>query len=99
MSLAYLLNWYPMPSQTALRREVNALEELGVSFHRFSLRRYEGELVDEHDRAERERTRVVLDVGALGLMAAVFRTGRNAAVSICAHSRWRFTSVGSTNED
>ena len=54
MSLAYLFNWYPMPSQTALRREVVALEELGVSFHRFSLRRYEGELVDEHDRAERE---------------------------------------------
>ena len=74
MSLAYLLNWYPMPSQTALRREVVALDELGVSFHRFSLRRYEGELVDEHDEAERERTRAVLDVGALGLMAAVLRT-------------------------
>jgi colanic acid/amylovoran biosynthesis glycosyltransferase len=75
MSLAYLLNWYPMPSQTALRREVVALEELGVMFHRFSLRRYEGELVDEGDRAERERTRAVLDVGALGLIAAVLRTG------------------------
>ena len=37
MSLAYLLNWYPQPSQTALRREVAALEELGVAFHRFSL--------------------------------------------------------------
>ena len=50
MSLAYLLNWYPQPSQTALRREVTALEEMGVPFHRFSLRRYEGELVDENDR-------------------------------------------------
>ena len=29
MSLAYLFTWYPMPSQTALRREVAALEELG----------------------------------------------------------------------
>ena len=74
MSLAYLFTWYPMPSQTALRREVVALEELGVSFHRFSLRRYEGELVDEHDRVERERTRAVLDVGALGLARAVLRT-------------------------
>jgi colanic acid/amylovoran biosynthesis glycosyltransferase len=74
MSLAYLFNWYPMPSQTALRREVVALEELGVSIHRFSLRRYEGELVDEQDQVERERTRAVLDVGALGLMAAVLRT-------------------------
>ena len=74
MSLAYLFNWYPMPSQTALRREVAALEELGVSFHRFSLRRYEGELVDENDRAERERTRAVLDVGVWGLITAVLRT-------------------------
>jgi colanic acid/amylovoran biosynthesis glycosyltransferase len=74
MSLAYLFNWYPMPSQTALRREVAALEELGISFHRFSLRRYEGELVDEHDRAEKERTRAVLDVGALGLIVALLRT-------------------------
>jgi colanic acid/amylovoran biosynthesis glycosyltransferase len=75
MSLAYLFNWYPMPSQTALRREVTALEELGISIHRFSLRRYEGELVDEQDRLERERTRAVLDVGVLGLIAAVLRTG------------------------
>jgi colanic acid/amylovoran biosynthesis glycosyltransferase len=74
MGLAYLFAWYPMPSQTALRREVVALEALGVSFHRFSLRRYEGELVDEHDRSEREQTRAVLDVGALGLMAATLRT-------------------------
>jgi glycosyltransferase involved in cell wall biosynthesis len=75
MSLAYLFNWYPMPSQTALRREVVALEELGISFHRFSLRRYEGELVDENDRAERDQTRAVLDVGALGLIGAVLRVG------------------------
>ena len=75
MSLAYLLNWYPQPSQTALRREVTALEELGVPFHRFSLRRYEGELVDENDLAERARTRSVLDVGVLGFLAAILRVG------------------------
>ena len=75
MSLAYLLNWYPQPSQTALRREVTALEEMGVPFHRFSLRRYEGELVDENDLAERARTRSILDVGALGLLTAILRVG------------------------
>jgi len=74
MTVAYLFNWYPLPSQTALRREVTALEELGMTLHRFSLRRYEGELVDENDLAERERTRAVLDAGALGLMAAVLWT-------------------------
>ena len=74
MPIAYLFNWYPMPSQTALRREVVALEELGMPIHRFSLRRYEGELVDEQDQVERKRTRAVLDVGALGLITAVLRT-------------------------
>jgi glycosyltransferase involved in cell wall biosynthesis len=74
MALAYLFNWYPMPSQTALRREVLALEELGLTLHRFSLRRYQGELVDESDRAERERTRAVLDAGSLKLVTAVLRT-------------------------
>jgi colanic acid/amylovoran biosynthesis glycosyltransferase len=73
MALAYLFNWYPMPSQTALRREVLALEELGLTLHRFSLRRYQGELVDESDRAERERTRAVLDAGALRLATGVLR--------------------------
>jgi hypothetical protein len=74
MSLAYLFNWYPMPSQTALRREVVALEELGLSFHRFSLRRYEGELVDKSDRSERERTRAILDEGVFRLLAAMLCT-------------------------
>ena len=73
MSLAYLLNWYPQPSQTALRREVAALDELGVVFHRFSLRRYEGELVDENDRAERQKTKSVLDAGWLGHLGAMLR--------------------------
>ena len=49
---------------------MTALEEMGMPFHRFSLRRYEGELVDEKDRAERERTRSVLDVGVLGFLAS-----------------------------
>jgi colanic acid/amylovoran biosynthesis glycosyltransferase len=71
MSLAYLLNWYPQPSQTALRREITALEQMGVAFHRFSLRRYEGELVDANDESERQRTHSVLDAGVFGFIGAV----------------------------
>jgi glycosyltransferase involved in cell wall biosynthesis len=74
MALAYLFNWYPQPSLTALRREVRALEDLGVTFERFTLRRYEGTLVDPDDIAERERTRVILDAGVLGHAGAVLRT-------------------------
>jgi colanic acid/amylovoran biosynthesis glycosyltransferase len=73
MALAYLFNWYPLPSQTALRREVTALEDLGVTLHRFSLRRYDGELVDQNDRSQRERTRAVMDAGVPALVGAVLR--------------------------
>ena len=66
MKLAYLFNCYPQSSQTALRREVVAFEKLGTPIERFTLRRFDGDLVDADDRAERERTRVVLAVGRLG---------------------------------
>jgi colanic acid/amylovoran biosynthesis glycosyltransferase len=73
MKIAYLFNTYPQPSTTALRREVIALEKMGIRIHRFTLRQFEGDLVDEEDRAERERSRVVLAVGASGLAAAMLR--------------------------
>ena len=44
MKLAYLFNWYPQPSTTALRREVAAFEKMGIPIHRFTLRRYDGGL-------------------------------------------------------
>ena len=74
MKLAYVFNWYPQASQTALRREILAFEQMGIPIHRFTLRRFDGELVDEEDRIERERTRVVLGVGAFGLIRAVLRS-------------------------
>jgi colanic acid/amylovoran biosynthesis glycosyltransferase len=73
MKIAYLFNTYPQPSTTALRREVIALEKMGILIHRFTLRQFDGDLVDEEDRAERERSRVVLAVGASGLAAAMLR--------------------------
>lgn len=73
MKLAYLFNWYPQPSTTALRREVLAFEKMGIPIHRFTLRRYDGELVDGEDRIEREQTRVVLAAGGAVLSAAALR--------------------------
>ena len=68
ISIAYLFNWYPMPSVTALRYEITALEAQGLSPHRFTLRPFKGQLVDENDLAEREKTRAVLDEGAAWFM-------------------------------
>jgi glycosyltransferase involved in cell wall biosynthesis len=71
MSIAYLTPIYPMPSQTFIRREIAALEARGLTIHRFSMRRYNDDLADPADRAEREQTRYILDAGALGLARAI----------------------------
>ena len=73
MRVAYLINQYPQPSHTFIRREIAALEALGLVVFRYSLRAWGGTLCDDADEAERKATRVVLQVGAIGLLAAVAR--------------------------
>ncbi len=72
MKIAYLINQYPQPSQSFIRREIAALRELGVEVERFSVRRWPQKLVDPGDIEEESRTRVVLDGGLFGLATAVF---------------------------
>ena len=73
--IAYLVNQYPQSSQSFIRREILAVEKLaGSRVERFSVRRWDQQLVDENDRAEQAKTRVVLDVGAAGLLAAALKT-------------------------
>ena len=74
MKIAYLINQYPQASQSFIRREIAALEKLGVDVARFTVRRWDQKLVDPGDIAEQERTRVVLDVGGLGLLIALLKT-------------------------
>ena len=64
MKVAYLVNQYPQPSQSFIRREIVALEAAGVAVLRFTLRRWDGRLVDPDDERERGKTRAVLDAGA-----------------------------------
>ncbi|MEX0937689.1 MAG: glycosyltransferase [Pirellulales bacterium] len=72
--VAYLVNQYPQPSQSFIRREIAALEQQGVEVDRFTLRRGTTQLVDPADRKEAERTRAILDVGVVGLVLAALRT-------------------------
>jgi glycosyltransferase involved in cell wall biosynthesis len=74
MKIAYLVNCYPRVSHTFIRREIAALERLGVEVQRFSVRREEGELVDAADREELARTRVILDVGMVRLLLSLIVT-------------------------
>ncbi len=79
MKIAYLINQYPQPSQSFIRREILGLEALGNTVERFTIRRFDGNLPDPTDRAEREKTRAILSRGPvailLAVLAAAFRPG------------------------
>ena len=66
MRIAYLVNQYPKVSHTFIRREIAALEARGVRSSATRVRRVNEPLADPADRAEQERTRVVLDGRAGG---------------------------------
>ena len=68
MRVAYLVNQYPKTSHAFIRREIRALEQLGIAIERISLRVCGEELVDDEDRAEKDRTHVVLSAGPAALL-------------------------------
>ncbi len=63
MKLAYLVNTYPQPSHSFIRREVQALERMDWQIHRFALRSARATLVDAADIAEDGRTEHILALG------------------------------------
>lgn len=67
--VGYLLNQYPMPSQTFVRREIAALEAMGWKVLRYSIRSGEGHVIDPDDLDELDRTVVVLENGAASRLA------------------------------
>lgn len=70
MKIGYLMNTYPVTSATFIRREIQALEGLGLQIQRYAIRRWDQELVDPADQAEQERTRYLLSGQVLGLFGA-----------------------------
>jgi glycosyltransferase involved in cell wall biosynthesis len=75
MKLAYLVNQYPKTSHTFIRREIAAVEALGLEVERFTIRPTLELLEDEVDEEERVRTRVVLDRGVVGLVESLAAVG------------------------
>ncbi|EKD60932.1 MAG: Glycosyl transferase group 1, partial [uncultured bacterium] len=63
MKIAYLVNSYPLPSHTFIRREIRALERLGWHIHRFAMRSDRAALVDPADLEEDSRTEHLLARG------------------------------------
>lgn len=95
MKIAYVINQYPQASQTFIRREIVALEQLGVEVHRFTVRRWSQQLVDRADQAEEAKTRAVLEGSKLQIIArllgALFTTAcsrpANFFFALCAALR------------
>ncbi|MEX0304284.1 MAG: glycosyltransferase [Leisingera sp.] len=73
MKIAYVLNTYPQPSHSFIRRELQALENQGLEIIRLAMRPAEAALVDPGDKAEAARTEYVLQAGAGRLLAALAR--------------------------
>lgn len=72
--IAYLVNQYPKVSHSFIRREILAIERQGMAVERIAIRGWDGDLVDEVDLAERERTRYALKGGLGPLLGATLRT-------------------------
>ncbi len=73
MKIAYLVNQYPKVSHSFIRREILALERQGFEVQRIAVRGWDGELVDDEDLRERDRTRYVLQDGMASLLVASMR--------------------------
>ena len=71
MKIAYVLNTYPLPSHSFIRRELRALERGGAQVVRLAMRRSALPLVDAQDREEEARTEYLLQRGAGPLLAAL----------------------------
>ena len=48
-TVAYLVNQYPKVSHTFIRREIQALERLGITVERIALRGWDAEVADKQE--------------------------------------------------
>jgi colanic acid/amylovoran biosynthesis glycosyltransferase len=73
MRITYFINQYPKVSHSFIRREILALERLGLDVQRIALRGLKDNLVDADDLVERKKTKYVLDGGILQLLIATVK--------------------------
>ena len=71
MRIAYLVNCYPAPSHSFIRREIAGVEATGLTVLRYSIRAAPPSLPDPRDAAEREVTTTVLTQGVFALVGAL----------------------------
>ncbi|BFM05846.1 glycosyltransferase family 4 protein [Halioxenophilus aromaticivorans] len=74
MKIAYLSNIYPVTSATFIRREIRALEKLGVNISRFAIRKWTDQLVDPADIEEQANTQYLLTGNTKGVLRNTAKT-------------------------
>ena len=67
MRIAYFINQYPAVTHTFIRREIRAVEALGMSVFRYALRPGKN-LSDPEDKQEERRTKFILKIGTRELL-------------------------------
>jgi colanic acid/amylovoran biosynthesis glycosyltransferase len=90
MRIAYLVNQYPAVSHTFIRREILALEKQGHEVLRISIRGSHNAQAGQ-DLTEQQKTRYVLQGGALPLISAFLRAlfSRPRSLAKAAALMWR----------
>ena len=84
--IAYFVNQYPAVSHTFVRREIRALESLGMTVCRFALRPGNN-LVDEADKTEKGQTHYILE-------SPIVRIARDCVATLIARPAQTFHAVG-----
>ena len=82
MKIGYMMNIYPVTSGTFIRREIEALEALGVSIKRFAVRRWDQPLVDAADKAEQNRTAYLMQDRPAGMLLDLFTAALTNPVGV-----------------
>jgi len=72
MRIGYFTNQNPAVSHTFIRREMRALEALGVSVIRYALWTSEENILDPEDKVEQQQTQYILKAGVGEFLRCVF---------------------------
>lgn len=84
LNICYLVNQYPKVSHTFIRREIQAIESMGHSVTRLSIRRSTDGLVDKLDIQEEAKTHYVLEQSTLVLcFKALLSAAKSPASFVC----------------
>lgn len=90
MRIGYLMNTYPVPSATFIRREIAALEGQGVVVTRFAVRAWDQPLIDAADLHEAGKCTYLLAPGVLqlGFQALREAVGNPRGMARAAAATW-----------